>query len=353
MGTFSLGGAVVGVALLFSPALPAEAQAAGLKPALRGLIDMGDISFHREDGGVAKTSVSDLDKYQGIFGGIVINITWAQLEPARGSLVTDGIDGPLNDIRAYNEKNPDHPIGARLRVWPGPCAPDWAKHLGGDPVKILHRDMPVTVGRFWAKPYREAWRDFQNRLAAKYDSEPLIREVSNTTGSSITDESMLLPGDAMSIGDLKAAGFTDQEYQDCLNAAPEDYAGWKTTGIEFTFSPYRLIDSGHPVLAMDVTTGRMDSVRKALGAQAVLSHHALQGPIPANFASMYAEMKKLGPPITLQTHAPKGLNLPAALQAGIETGAISIELWSEAQFGGFISLPPEKVKELAALFPAK
>jgi hypothetical protein len=326
------------------------ADAPALKPALKGLIDMGDISFHRQDGGTGTTKVSDLDKYQGIFGGIVINVTWAQLEPTQGSLVTAGIDGPLDDIRAYNQKNPDHPIGARLRVWPGPCAPDWAKHLGGDPVKVLHRDMPITLGRFWAKPYRDAWRDFQNRLAAKYDGEPLIREVSNTSGSSITDESMLLPGDSMSINDLKAAGFTDAAYRDTLDQAVADYAGWKTTGIEFTFSPYRAMDSGHPQLNMDVTTARMDSVRKALGAQAVLSHHALQGPIPATFTAMYAEMKKLGPPITLQTHAPKGLNLDAALQAGIDTGAESIELWSEAQFGGFMSLPPQKLRALAAMF---
>lgn len=99
---------------------------------------MGDIGFHRQDAGIAKPSLDDLRHHPGIFGGTVINITWKQIEPARGTLDTGEIDRMLDEIRAYNQANPQQPIGARLRVWPGPNAPLWAKNLGGPPVAIWH-----------------------------------------------------------------------------------------------------------------------------------------------------------------------------------------------------------------------
>jgi len=327
-----------------APSLPAP------KAPLSGLIDMGDISFHRQDGGRASTTVSDLQSYAGVFGGITINITWEQLEPSPGTLVTKEIDRVLDDIRAYNRRNPKHPIGARLRVWPGPNAPAWAKHLGGDPVKILHRNMPITVGRFWSKPYRNAWRDLQMRLATRYDSEPLIREAANSSGSSITDEPFILPGDSNSIANLRTAGFTDSLYKACLMESVDDYAGWKTTCIEYPFNPYREIDSGRPKNDMAFTLSVMQRWRRMLGPRGILSNHALQSPIPDHLAPIYDEIRKLGPPISFQTHSPKEVDVEAMVQTGIDCGAAAVEIWTVAKFGGFLSLPPEKLQHLAALF---
>lgn len=227
--------ALLSIPIRGEAALPQAAQ----KTPLAGLVDMGDITFHNQDGGQPHTSVADFKSYPGIFGGITINVTWAQLEPNSGEVRTEEIDRVLTEIRAYNTANPQHPIGARLRVWPGPNAPAWAKHLGGDPVKISHRDKPIIVGRFWSKPYRDAWRDFQTRLAIRYDAEPLIHEVTNTSGSSMTDEPFLLPSDNESVANLRKAGFTDQAYKACRMESVEDYAGWKTTCIEYPFNPYR------------------------------------------------------------------------------------------------------------------
>lgn len=135
-----------------------------LKAPLAGLMAMGEIGFHRQDGGLAHPSLDALRPFPGIFGGMVINITWAQLQPQRGDLKTSEIDRVLEAIRGYNQANPQHPLGVRLRVWPGPNAPAWAKNLGGAPVTVLHKEMPITVGRFWDKPYRDAWRSSSRAL---------------------------------------------------------------------------------------------------------------------------------------------------------------------------------------------
>ncbi len=85
-------------------------------------------------------------------------------------------------MRAYNSDHDDHPLRVKLRVWPGPNAPDWVKSLDGDPVTIICNSTGgyITIGRFWAPSYRQAWRDLQSQLAFFYDAEPLIAEVSNS-----------------------------------------------------------------------------------------------------------------------------------------------------------------------------
>jgi len=329
-----------------------DVNAAGDTPQIKlplvGLVQMGDIGFHRQDGGLAYPELGDLRRFPGIFGGTVINITWEQLEPQRGVLKTKEIDHVLEEIRAYNRANPQHPLGARLRVWPGPNAPVWAKNLGGRPVAIRHKDMPLTVGRFWSKPYRDAWRELQVKLAVRYETEPLIREVSNTSGASMTDESILLPGDSESVKNMRAAGFTDRQFQVCLLESPADYAGWISTRVELVCNPYRAIDSGKTKPDMEFTFKLMRHWRQTLGARGVFSNHALNQ--PAEHADIYDEMRRVGPPTAFQTHSPNGLDWEGALQLGRSYGAGSIELWTGTKFGGFETKSQQLLRQWAALF---
>jgi hypothetical protein len=333
-------------------AAQAADAAAELKPPLAGLVDMGDIGFHRQDGGLAHPQLDHLRSFPGIFGGVVINITWQQLEPDRGQLVTQDIDKLLGELRVYNQANPQHPAGARLRVWPGPNAPVWAKSVGGPPVAVRHKDMPITVGRFWTQPYRDAWRDLQKRLAARYDAEPLIREVTNTSGATMTDESVLLPADPESLRNLLAAGFSDKQFQACLLESSLDYAGWATTCIEQICNPYRTMDSGTPKVDMEFTLKLMQHWRQTLGPRGVLSHHSLSSPLVERLVPIYEEMRRLGPPIALQTHSPAGLDWEGALRTGLSYKAGSIELWSGTRFGGFETKDLPTLRRWAMLFPS-
>ncbi|MGC4016981.1 MAG: hypothetical protein QM755_21075 [Luteolibacter sp.] len=324
-----------------------------LKAPLSGLVQMGDIGFHRQDGGSAKPSLGDLLRLPGIFGGTVINITWQQLEPTPGTLDTKEIDRVLDEIRSYNSANTGCPIGVRLRVWPGPNAPVWAKNLGGAPVAVRHKGLSITVGRFWTKDYRDAWRSLQTRLAERYDAEPLIREVSNTSGSTMTDEAVLLPADAESVTNLKAAGFTDELFKACLLEAPADFARWRTTRVEMVCNPYRAIDSGKPKPNMEFTLKLMQHARQELGPRAVLSNHSLSKTTAEQLIPIYAEIQRLGPPIAFQTHSPNGLDWVGAMRAAVTYKAGSVELWNGTQFGGFETKSPDTLREWASWLQEK
>ena len=90
------------------------------------------------------------------------------------------IDQFLWQVRAYNRTYPKHPLAVKLRVWAGFMAPDWAKNIGGAPISVTHNGNPHTIGRFWSPAYRKAFTNLQTLLAAKYDNDPLIREVAVT-----------------------------------------------------------------------------------------------------------------------------------------------------------------------------
>src|SRR5215217_8208932 len=99
------------------------------KPSQAGLVDMGDISFYNNPAAAVAFPTllnSDLGPFPGLFGEIVLNVTWAALQPTQ--------DGPLDPsflilnaiqaVQAYNQQH-DTNLGIKLRVWGGFTAPDW------------------------------------------------------------------------------------------------------------------------------------------------------------------------------------------------------------------------------------
>ncbi|BDS08119.1 hypothetical protein NT6N_31590 [Oceaniferula spumae] len=323
-----------------------------LKEPIRGLIAMGNIAFHREDHGEAnpKADLELLSRFPCVFSGIVVNVAWSQLEPKPGVLDTRVLDEALSAIRAYNTKHPDHHLGIRLRVWPGVTAPVWAKHLGGEPVTVFHKDRPVTCGRFWSLPYRKAWRDFLTRLSVKYDKEPLIREISNTSGSTITDEVTLLSGKPEAVTNMLKAGFSDQAFQDTLLQSVDDYAGWGTTLVECICNPYRRIDSGRTKQDPDFLIRLMKHWAKEFGDRTIFGNHAFQAPPADHIKYLYREMQRSRAAITFQTHSPNGLRWDESIRAASQFGAQSLELWSGTRFGGYEAQGVEKLAAWAKLF---
>ena len=170
--------------------LPANSSLAAeheIKPPIRGLVSMGAFRF-LATGGDPVNTLAPLDAKAGIFGGLVVIATWKQLQPTASSEVAENtaIDHALAEVRAYNERNPGRPLAVKLRVWGGIAAPDWAMHIGGAPIHTVHNGKQRMIGRFWSPAYRQAWARLQHQLAAKYDTRPLIREVSMTSCMSYT-----------------------------------------------------------------------------------------------------------------------------------------------------------------------
>ncbi|HEY7921566.1 MAG TPA: hypothetical protein VII62_00205, partial [Vicinamibacteria bacterium] len=200
--------AAAALALLVS-GTPLAAEEPQVKPAIRGLVSMGAYRFVGAGGDPVNT-LEPLRAKPGIFGGLVVIASWAQLQPTPDAELQEGnaIDRAMADVRAYNAEHPDRPLAVRLRVWGGFMAPEWAMRLGGPPIAALHKNKTRHLGRFWSPEYRQAWRRLQEKLAARYDSWPLIREVSMTSCMSLTAEPFFSPGEDAVQKPIRAAGFT-------------------------------------------------------------------------------------------------------------------------------------------------
>lgn len=329
----------------------ALAQQSALKAPLHGLVYMSNIVFHRQDGGVPNNSLDEvMTAPAGTFDGITIDITWAQLQPTPESFDTTALDRALADVKAYNQQYPLTPFGVKLRVWPEPSAPDWVKNIGGAPVSIfINKGLPITVGRFWTLQYRGAWRKLQMQLANKYDSDPLIRETSNTSCSTITNEPMLVASDAVSIENMKNAGYTDDAFRKCLNNSSGDYDGWKTTRVDFFVNPYRALDSGRPTVDLSVDKDVMRIWRHQMGNRGSVGSAGFSGNPPPYLVPLFEVIRQVGPPIELQMFSPNESDYDAAVKSGVAMGATVMELWGKAgKYAGFTAIAPEKLAQWSA-----
>lgn len=342
-----------------------------VKAPLQGLIDMQSIGWHDKQGGEPSFDAGNVAMFPGVFGGVVINATWDALQPtAGGALDFSTIDSALSQVRAYNAANASAPLGVKLRVYGGCSAPPWALAINGGPVSIQRNpqgcrvadggtgNCPLMVGKWWTAEYITAWRAFQAELAAKYDSEPLVRQVAVTSCASQTDEPFVPTVEPASRLALSAAGYTDQAQMACLNGAVDDYSAWKYTLVDFTFNVFDTeqgADSGPPLspdAGASFALGVMSACRTALGSRCVLDNHALMVPLRAADQDVYDAIGAMGGPTNFQTQAPSGMHCEwtATIAQGIALGAEAIEVWPAANLYGFDSLMAPQVEQLAAQF---
>jgi len=331
--------------LALLPANPSHAE--DMKAPIRGLVSMGAYRFVGSGGDPVNT-LEPLNAKPGIFGGLVVIASWKQLQPTPGSEIGDDnvIDQALAQVRAYNERNPGKPLAVKLRVWGGFTAPDWAKELGGAPIDTVHRNKHRTVGRFWSAEYRQAWARLQQRLAARFDQHPLINEVSVTACMSYTAEPFFVPPEDTVVPHLRAAGFTDAAYKECLTDAVADYAPWRQSRLVLSVNPLRTAlgqGPGDP----EFTEGVMRRCRQAVGPRCVFDNHDLDTNLARPLHRIYATMKQLGPEIEFQTGPTTPKDFDGTIKMGVSYGASSIELYQD--YGGFPLVADAKLKQWAAM----
>ena len=342
---------VVCAMLTLPPVDGAPAADPQIKPPIRGLVSMGAYRFVGKGGDPINT-LEPLNAKPGIFGGLVIIATWKQLQPTPDSEIGDNnvIDQALAEVRAYNARNPDRPLAVKLRVWGGFEVPDWAMRLGGGaPIPTVHNDRERVLGPFWSPAYRQAWSRLQEQLAAKYDSRPLIREVSITSCMSFTAEPFYLPSEPTVANPLRAAGYTDAAHRQCLAHAIADYAPWKASRLVLSLNPFygltrRTGDVGF-------TEQVMRFCRQTLGRRCVFDNHNLDTDPPKTIIPIFALMRKMGPEIEFQTYHTTPKDFEGTIKMGISLGASSIELWQDYQ--GFPLVPDDTLKRWAAMFEGR
>ena len=374
----------------------------GGKPAQTGLVDMGNIAFFDQHGASLPTfTPSDLDNFAGSFSEIVLNVTWAQLQPTQAApLDTSAIDDAIQQLQAFNTSHGTD-VGIKLRVWGGFTAPDWAKIIDGPAITITGQNSvdpnvydAQTMGRVWTADYIDAWTNLQSSLAALYDSNPIIRGISQTAGAVTSDEpfvpfSTTAPtSDALNAptvnqpAELQAGGYNDAAEILTLRAAIADYAAWSTTPLDYTMNNHYVFDSGtehdDPNFTLAVLQQARNSTRIVQPG-----NHRLQDPIYVADNFLYNQMTadvaltSTASPASYQTASPDGLyklassgpyanfsgayaNWPGTVANGVLANTGDVELWNYSgpsiagttTINGFLSLSPEQAQFLAVLLAA-
>ncbi|MGH7984697.1 MAG: hypothetical protein ACREQX_00190 [Candidatus Binataceae bacterium] len=330
---------------------------ASVKPAMRGLIDLGDMGFYTQPSARAiPTNIpSEVEPFAQSFNGIVINLTWAQLQPDGPTPL--GRDNALNQalaaVVAYNQQNPGAQLKVKLRVWAGLVAPNWIKDREG-PIPINFYDPHSgitetgTVGQWWTPAYIQAWRALQRRLARRYDHRQLIEEIAVTSCASNTDEPFISwNADPATIQTLHQYGYSDAAQQSCLSGAIADYSSWKRTPIDFPFSQFQNTDEDVPPDPKITTDpGFTVAVMRQCHASGhcILNNQALRDPAYAPDLVVYNEMSALysqspsSTPLDFQTAAPTNIgSWCGAIGNGIRLHGLSYEMWGD--YGGFKTMP--------------
>lgn len=343
---------------------PLTATAApGVKPPLAGLISMGRPGFAPENNnasfdGIPGTTMADVTARRNAFDGVVINVPWSALQPqGPDGLDSRPIDSALDEIRRYNaDPATTRKLRGLLRVFGGFVAPDWAQALDGGPMLIdrhMHgRFDQKSMGRFWAAAYRQAWRGLQAKLAARYDTEPLIAQVSNTSCASTDAEPYSIPRwfdratGSSAIRTMHQHGYSDALMLRCLSDSPADYDAWRLTNIDLTFNAFFRTDANEyrvPPKDFDATLDMMRMWRAHFGARAVLANHNLAFPILPQFVPIYRAMRDMGGQIEFQTHSPKDLDWDTTMKLAACIGAQAVEIWNATPEGGYLDFPTSRL----------
>lgn len=319
------------------------APAPTIKPALRGLLDMGVQTAYQTGQPFPTADPTTLDAYAGAFNGFVVNESWSQLEPVAGAEQWGPLDQSLAAVAAWNAAHPMTPLGVKLRIFAGRSAPGWLTAQTGT-VTIMVRHRTVTVGEWWTPPFESAWHAFQQALAARYDANPLVRQVSVSSCSSSTGEPFVVSGAALSQANLRAAGWTAQAQEQCLSGALSDYSGWKRTPVTFAFNTLPTSsgpDRGFTAQVMQECAAS----RAAGGPDCVLGNNDLSSVAPSGGAGLtYREIATLkpqagsGPDVYFQTVGPP-LDC-GAMAVATTYHASSVEVWPPNQgYQGFAAVP--------------
>jgi hypothetical protein len=290
-----------------------------LKPDIAGLIDRQS---------------EPSSAYDGILAGWVVNVGWSDLQPNEGGAIVH--PNPIDDaLTAVAQRT-----GMRLKIRfekssSGAGAlgePAWVQHLGGDPVQVTDPTDGATglVGRWWTSQFRDAYADLQTKLAAAYDGNAAIADVTIARCTTIYSEPFIRDiSSAATVQALLAAHYTVAADEQCQEDQITAHDVWKHTHSSLSFNPYETIAQDGTVGQDEAfTESMMSDCRSVLGERCTLENNSIrQSSLGGSYDQMYAAMKAEGPWIHFQTAtSAKVGDLPTVLQWAVGEGANAVEL---------------------------
>lgn len=284
--------------------------------------------------------------------GFVIPVLWKDVQPTGpDSFDTTAIDQQLAFART-------HDLAVRMRVYAGYNSPSWVlKQAGSIPWQGAAGDpAPSTydIPKFWDSGFQRLFQQFDAKLAAKYDSDPQVREV--VPGMCITNFAEPFQrqfSQKVNIATASGQGYTDASDQSCLKATVTLFkADWRTTNLALAFNPYQSTatkqsaadksDAGAQA-SIQVPRAIAEYCIAQLGPRCVVGNNSMKDVSRGrSYDALYAMLQGLHQPLYIQTASGvKIQDWQVALQNSVELGAISIELpvgyqkWDKAALAPF------------------
>jgi hypothetical protein len=188
-----------------------------------------------------------------------------------------------------------------------------------------------TVPRFWTTPVEQAYASLQTSLAAEYDNDPEIEDVSITGCMTMYAEPLIRetssPG---TIKNLLAAGYTAAADEQCQDEEIVAHEAWTNTHSSLAFNPYQVINANGSFSVNEAfTQGLMGYCRQVLGARCTLGNDSIRTPsnLGPNYPAMYAAIHAAGPTSFFQTAtAARVGSLQSTILWAIAQGASDVEL---------------------------
>jgi hypothetical protein len=249
--------------------------------------------------------------------GFTVEPNWSDLQPARGGplAANNAIDQAIAAARQLNAQHPGLDYGLRIRVFTGIHAPEWAKNLDGPAFTIQGpQGQPATMTRFWTPAFGSAYQDLQDKLAAKYDAVPEIREVVVDRCAVDTAEPFRLGSNGQAnAGAYVRAGYNQAAALACETQQLQESRAWIHTRLDMTLSSnIQVIDSSGTLTQENFTATQnvLNYCRQLLGRQCVLMNTSLRAPQKADATpkKLYQAMKAAGPPLAFQLVVNSGTN---------------------------------------------
>ena len=269
-------------------------------------------------------------------GGWVVNVTWAQLQPASGTAIAS--DNPIDQAMARIHSTQAYSgMHLRIRIFAGIDSPGWVDAMSGGSVYVYNSaaGQGGQVPRFWTSPVEQAYAHLQVLLAAEYDTNAAIEDVTTSACMTVFAEPLIREvTDPTSVANLLAAGYTEAADQTCQEDAIAAQAAWTHTHSSIALNPYQAISSsGKSSVDEAFTQTLMAYCHSTLGQRCTLGNNSIRtASMGTQYEQMYSAMKGTGPTLYFQTAQAKLVgNLQSTVGWAIAEGANDVELPSGYQ----------------------
>lgn len=292
--------------------------------------------------------------YEEVVNGYVVDVDWKDLQPnsINDAIASNNvIDQALSAIRQTNNSNPGRNMHLKIRLFTGDKSPNWAKQLAGGPVNYIEpqNNITTTIPKFWSNEFKNAYDQFIEKLAAKYDNEEEVRDVTISRCMTVFAETFIRGiTDATNRQNLVDAGLTPDLDKQCHKEQVDAHAVLARTRSSLAFNPWQYINTSTVKGNTDLsfTNEMMTYCRNKLGQRCILENNSIRDeattsePLGNTYATMYANMKSLGPPILFQTATESRIgDWRKTLEWAVTQGANAVEL--NSSYGTY---PVEEVR---------